>query len=184
MSWLCPVAFNLIPQAIDLSTPPHPAHALLPLAPHPGAFGVPRKHHVHEGIDIYVPAGTRVHAVEDGVVVKIEPFTGPAAGSPWWHDTQAVFVEGPSGVVVYGEILPEEGLAEGDFMPAGGIVGTVTPVLRVDKGRPMSMLHLELHVRGTRAAPAWEGERPASLLDPTALLRAACPQPRSRGMVA
>ncbi len=36
--------------------------------------------------------------MEAGVVVGVEDFTGPAAGSPWWLPTKAVLVEGASGV--------------------------------------------------------------------------------------
>lgn len=145
----------------------------LPLAPHPGAFGVVRKHHTHEGVDLYAPAGTPVSTVEAGVVVRIEAFTGEHAGTPWWHDTWAVFVEGATGVVVYGEIQPGEGLAVGARLTAGAVLGHVVPVLKTPKGRPAAMLHLELHAPGTRSAPAWEQglEKPVSLRDPTPHLR-------------
>ena len=125
----------------------------LPLRPHPGAFGVQRQHHVHEGVDLYCEPGTPVFAVEAGVVVRVMPFTGPRAGLPWWLDTQAVMVEGPSGVVLYGEI--EASVAEGAYVEGGQQLGQVTRVLRHDKGRPLSMLHLELHEPGTRSAPEW-----------------------------
>lgn len=142
----------------------------VPLAPHPGAFGVERKNHTHEGVDLYCPEGTLVDAVEEGTVVAVIPFTGALATppSPWWHDTWAVLVEGPSGVVVYGEIRPA--VKVGDPIKAGWTIGWVKQVLKEDKGRPMSMLHLELHRSGTRDAYAWEDERPESLLDPTPFL--------------
>lgn len=142
----------------------------LPFPPHPGAFGVERKHHVHEGVDLYCPEGTPVYAVEEGMVVAVLDFTGEAAGSSWWADTKAVLVEGDTGVVVYGEI--ETDLWVGDLVHAGDLVGKVVQVLTKDKGRPMSMLHLELHLTGTRDVYEWKvgAERPASLLDPTELL--------------
>ena len=146
----------------------------LPVYPHPGAFGVQRRHHVHEGIDLYCESGTPVFAVEPGQVVAVLPFTGPDAGLPWWLDTQAVLVEGASGVVVYGEI---NALARaGDSVAAGQTLGHVTRVLRRDKGRPTSMLHLELHTAGTRHCKPWDRveSRPLSLRDPTQHLRQLC----------
>lgn len=168
--WRSPLPLTLVPsrdslsfQHLELGSTP------LPLAPHPGAFGVVRKHHTHEGVDLYAPEGTPVSAVEAGQVVRIEPFTGAHAGSPWWHDTWAVFVEGASGVVVYGEIQPSEGLALGARVEPGQALGHVVPVLKTPKGRPAAMLHLELHASGARSAPGWDhGQpRPATLRDPT-----------------
>ena len=138
----------------------------------PGTFGFVRKHHIHEGVDLYCEDGALVTAVEDGVVVAVIPFTGLLAipPSPWWNETQAVLVEGASGVVVYGEILT---LAlPGYPVKAGGTIGVVRTVLKVDKGRPMSMLHLELHEHGTRNAYDWPvgGPMPPSLRNPTPFL--------------
>ncbi len=139
----------------------------LPVGSHPGAFGVKRKNHIHEGIDLYVPEGTPVRAVEDGIVVALEKFTGTEATppSPWWMDTEALLVEGASGVVVYGEITSIR--EPGYEVKAGDLLGYVIQVLKKDKGRPMSMLHLELHEHGTRQTSEWLDEKPASLLDPT-----------------
>lgn len=142
----------------------------------PGQFGTPRKHDIHTGIDLYCPLGTRVVAVEAGMVVGVENFTGPAAGSPWWNDTQALLVEGQSGVVVYGEMAPEPELTPGVHVEAGQHIGTVTTsVLKTDKGRPMTMLHVELMAPGTHETLWWplDREQPPMLLDPTAKLFAA-----------
>ena len=138
-------------------------------AEHPGAFGFKRANHTHEGIDLYCPEGTPVAAVEHGIVVALIPFTGAHAEppSPWWNNTWALLVEGDSGVVVYGEITASHEYWPGDHVKAGDIIGHVTQVLTKDKGRPMSMLHLELHVPGTKDAYEWLDERPPSLLDPT-----------------
>jgi murein DD-endopeptidase MepM/ murein hydrolase activator NlpD len=145
---------------------------------HPGAFGFIRKHHVHEGVDLYAEEGAEVSAVEDGIVVMIEPFTGPKAGFPHWLDTEAVLVEGASGVVVYGEIAPREDLKIGAHVKAGELLGNVIPVLRHDKGRPRAMLHMELHTRGTTRTAEWKlpqngdksSTKPKSLRDPTPFL--------------
>lgn len=173
MAWLNPVPYRLIPTDDGESFRTMPKwHTGLPLGQHPGAFGVQRKHHTHEGVDIYVPISTPVKTVEAGTVVAVVPFTGPRAGLPWWLDTWAVFVEGASGVVVYGEIASHVSL--GQQLGSGELVGVVMPVLRHDKGRPRSMLHLELHAHGSRSAPQWLDHtvRPEVLRDPTPFLLA------------
>jgi len=118
------------------------------------------------------------------MVVAIEPFTGPEADSPWWQDTQAVLVKGASGVVLYGEVKPNQymchlydrrgkgGFPEEVRVRAGDIIGWVTRVLKEDKGLPTTMLHLELYGPETKTAVWWgKGEaRPKVLLDPTPFL--------------
>ena len=135
-----------------------------------GAFGARRRHDMHTGIDLYAPEGTSVVSVEEGSVIAIEAFTGPEASSPWWLPTEAVLVEGPTGVVCYGEVKPL--VAVGDYLPRGGLVGEVQRVLRVDKGRPMSMLHLELYTAGVRTTCWWmlNERKPDWLFDPTPFL--------------
>ncbi len=170
--WRNPLPLRLVPVSESESFHFPEGITGVPRSPHPGGFAVPRRYHVHEGVDLYCPVGTRVTAVEDGTVVAILDFTGSKAipPSPWWHDTQAVMVEGQSGVILYGEILTD--LRIGNPIQAGDEIGRVIPVLKTDKGRPMSMLHLELHLPGTRDAVEWVsgGPRPPSLLDPTELL--------------
>ncbi len=184
--WHSPIAFKLVATSESESFRTFPPDTTgLPLGGHLGAFGVARKHHVHEGVDLYCPAGTPVHAVEDGVVVAIIPFTGSKAMSPWWHDTDAILIEGATGVVVYGEV--ETFFDVGDKVHAGEFIATVRTVLKIDKGRPMSMLHLELHEHGARDAPEWPlaehvrspqldadpssaSTRPSTLRDPTGFL--------------
>jgi murein DD-endopeptidase MepM/ murein hydrolase activator NlpD len=136
----------------------------------PGRFGAVRKHDVHTGVDLYCAVSTKVVAVEAGEVVVIEPFTGPDAASPWWLSTEAVLVEGASGVVVYGEVHPE--VQVGDQLEAGDRVGRVMRVLPEDKGRPTSMLHLELMVAGARTTVWWllDKPQPPALRDPTPYL--------------
>lgn len=150
-----------------------------PLFPdEPGTFGIARKFEHHTGIDLYADRGTKVVAVEAGVVVLVEVFTGPMAPdpSPWWNHTQAVLVEGPSGVVVYGEVTA---LVEmGQVVKAGDVLGILEePVLRRFKGRPMMMLHLELATKGSRNTfwgwTAPPKPQPKGLLDPTPKLREA-----------
>jgi murein DD-endopeptidase MepM/ murein hydrolase activator NlpD len=153
----------------------------IPVNRHPGAFGCVRKRDIHTGVDLYCPENEPVFAVEEGVVVAIEVFTGPRADSPWWNETQALLVEGASGVVCYGEVHINEGLDVGVRVEAGQEIGHVVPVLKPMQarsdipGHSRFMLHLELYKHGTRAAVWWRpGEpRPAELLDPTPYLLAA-----------
>lgn len=144
----------------------------------PGQFGTVRRHDVHTGIDLYCELGQEVVAVEDGEVVSIENFTGPNADdpSPWWNDTKAMLVKGPSWIVNYGEIEPT--VKVGDKVKAGQVIARVErPVLRSFKGRPMVMLHIELMTPDATVSQWWrtteEGEaepQPEVLLDPTAFL--------------
>lgn len=171
MVWCNPLSLALVPTNDAESFRAMPAHATgLPVGAHPGAFGVRRKNHTHEGVDLYAPEGTPVYAVEAGLVVRVGAFTGPTASLPWWLDTDAVWVEGATGVVLYGELQPA--VEEDVEVYPGCLIGHVKRVLAQDKDRPTSMLHLELHVHSSRTAPEWliHEERPAMLRDPTPFL--------------
>jgi len=156
-----------------------PLRHCTPLLPdEPGWFGTIRRHDTHTGIDLYCVCGQVVQAVEAGGVIRVEAFTGPNAEdpSPWWNDTWAVLVRGDSGVVVYGEIQPS--VQVGDLLQAGQTVGTVLTVLQKDKGRPMTMLHLELLAPEATCTLWWMPHEPQPFLlrDPTTkLLEAAGP---------
>lgn len=121
----------------------------IPYGNHVGAFKAPRRHHLHEGIDIYCPEGQEIFPMEGGIVVAVGQFTGEACGSPWWEDTWYVVVESEVGFLLYGEIIPEVNV--GDTVEDFNIIGTVTRVLKKNKGRPMHMLHLEWYTE-------WNGE--------------------------
>lgn len=115
----------------------------VPLLTHPGAFGVTRRNHIHEGVDLYVREGEPVYAMEEGVVVYHGWFTGQPVGSPWWNDTECILVQGESGGLNYGELRVAPGLARGVPVRKGQLLGHVAAVLQKDKGRPRAMLHLE-----------------------------------------
>lgn len=140
-----------------------------------GMFGAIRKHDIHTGIDLYTVENSPVYAMEAGIVVGIEDFTGPPE-SPWWLPTQAVLVEGISGVLLYGEISTQ--LNEGDTIMEGEVIGYVRPVLPEHKvrndipGHSRFMLHMELYKHNTRKSVIWTlgADRPENLLDPTALI--------------
>ena len=135
-----------------------------------GTFGAVRKYDIHTGIDLYCREGTKVYAMEDGEIVGIEAFTGKEAGSPWWNYTIAILIEGRHGVICYGELNETEssGLFVGNKIKEGDLIGKIKQVLRKNKGKPMSMLHLELYKHGTRKTVWWKhGEpKPEQLLDP------------------
>ena len=145
----------------------------IPLSPHPGSFGCVRRHHQHEGVDLYAQDGDEVYAIESGHIVKIFPFTGEHVGTNWWNNTWAIMIESQSGVLNYGEIIPLQDLTPGQWINSGEAIGHVRTVLTKDKGRPMSMLHLELYAHGTKhAINAWNLNemQPQSLCNPTNLL--------------
>lgn len=152
------------------------------------AFGALRKHDVHTGVDIYKPVGEAVYALKDSVFVNCEIFTGEEVGFPWWHTTWSVTLKDETGYTIYGEIKPslEMDLAREQGMenivsriPKGTFLGTVIQVLKKDKGKPMSMLHLERYglgaltnkvtavIQSVYAGP-WEldGQKPQGILDP------------------
>lgn len=136
-----------------------------------GVFGAVRKHDIHTGIDLYCQEYSEVFAIEDGVVVNIFDFTGEKAGSPWWENTQAVLIEGKSGVILYGEVSTN--LNIGDIIKEGQMIGKVLRVLKKDKGLPTTMLHLELYKPGYRGSgEIWNlnEDKPEVLLNPNILL--------------
>jgi len=144
----------------------------IPIEQHVGAFGVQRKMHVHNGIDLYCPPLDPVFAVEDGIVVDYRDWTGEGAGSPWWEDTEALLIEGESGAIAYGEICNTVGLKIGDKVSRGDHIGNVITVLKKDKGRPMTMLHFQGYKHGYTHAGGWDTNepQPEALFDPTPFL--------------
>ena len=179
---LNPLPLRLVPTSDPMSflTMP-PGTTGLPLLPHPGAFGFQRSKYVHTGVDLYCAPGTPVCAVEAGRVVSVLPFTGAHAKLPWWLNTWIVLVEGASGVFAYGDLKPA--VVVGDNLRPGGFIGQVVQVLRDGKGRPASMLHLELHMAGVTDCPHWLdlNSRPPTLLDPTPILLTVAGSPTGAG---
>lgn len=168
-----PVDAKAIPVMQDCIFYPKDYTTLLPMGTHPGAFGVTRKHHIHEGVDIYTEEGAPVYSMCEGTVIGVYPFTGKLVNQPHWADTFCVMVDTLYGVLNYGEILPAESIRVGSKLSRGDVIGNVIPVLLKDKGRPRHMLHMERYVTGTtQYVPAWElgTDKPAQLLDPTLLL--------------
>lgn len=149
---------------------------VVPVGDHPGTFGFRRRHDFHTGIDLYTVEGAIVRAIEDGVVVRADVFTGPKVGTSWWNETWSVMVEGKTRVINYGEVNPI--CKVGQKVKAGEVIGMVIPVLPPDKlredipGHSCSMLHLELYRHGHRQFATWELNKamPDGLYDPTALV--------------
>lgn len=143
-----------------------------------GEFGAVRKHHTHEGVDLYCNNNDNVYAVEEGIVVGYYWFTGEQSNppSPWWNDTEVVLIEGDTGVVAYGEISVLPSIKQiGMRVERGQYIGNVVTVLKKDKGRPMSMLHLELYEKGIRKTGNWDHglPKPEGLKDPSKYLKLA-----------
>lgn len=153
----------------------------IPEKGHQGAFLTKRKHHTHTGVDLYTEDGQAIHAVEDGVIVGVEDFTGKTQQSPWWEETKCLLVEGASGVVCYGEMTPAYEMTVGRRVIRNQYIGRVKRVLPEHKKRPdidghsTSMLHVEIYKHGIHTG--FE-ENPAlgklsdwnDLIDPTPFL--------------
>lgn len=146
----------------------------IPPEGHVGDFAFRRSFYHHPGIDLYCENKQEVVAIEDGIVVHFEHFTGANASppSPWWHDTFSVMIEGESGVIGYCELLIADDLDIGTKVKAGEIIGNITPVLKKDKGNGTTMLHLEHYEAGTREHVTWvlDTPKPTHLLNPRNLL--------------
>lgn len=146
----------------------------IPVNPHPCAFGYSRKNSKHTGIDLYTNLNAKVHAVEDGIVVGIENFTGPSDNSPWWNDTKCILVKGASGVVCYGEVKVPHSLIIGQKVSRRMTIGFIERVIKdghdhyeIEGWRP-TMLHLELYPHDTIKAS--HGFEEHLLNDPTELI--------------
>lgn len=153
---------------------PVPLTHFLPKKGDPGYFGTQRTHDVHTGIDLYTFNQAPVLALEDGVVVAIEHFTGEKAQSPWWNDTQAILIENDQGVILYGELMVSPHYQEGSQIKRGDCLGHITPVLKKDKGKnPTTMLHLEYYDKGVRQSVWWtdKSQKPQGLRNPSVLLQ-------------
>ena len=137
-----------------------------------GDFASRRSFYYHPGIDLYCDLHQEVQAIEDGVVVKIDHFTGTDAdpSSPWWNDTWSILIEGASGVIGYCELKPTVKL--GEHIIEGQVIAHIIPVLKKDKGNGTTMLHLEQYVSGTTEHVTWvlDTEKPSQLLNPRELL--------------
>jgi hypothetical protein len=153
----------------------------IPINFHPGAFGFKRRKNFHTGVDLYTKPLEPVYACEDGVIIKIDQFTGKALGMDWWLDTWAIMVEGESGVINYGEVTKPDHLFVGSKVSTGDYLSYVLPVVKEGRERPdieghsRYMLHIELYKHGTSDFAQtefahWHPNRDPNLLDPTSFI--------------
>lgn len=123
----------------------------IPVNPHPGSFGYERKGSRHTGIDLYTDLDSSVYAVEDGIIVGSEHFTGEWDNSPWWNNTDCILIKGASGVICYGEIEVVPHMYPGTLINKGELLGKVMRVIKEGRdhyeitGWRPTMLHLELY---------------------------------------
>lgn len=143
----------------------------IPTGDHVGAFGVVRKHHIHEGVDLYCEPHSVVYAMESGIVKYVGQFTGKEVGSPWWNTTYCVMIEGETVLLNYGEVVSLVNV--GEIVKAGDPIARVVPVLKKYKGKPMCMLHIERYkMFATKPIKEWTlgNQKPYTLLNPTRIL--------------
>lgn len=146
----------------------------LPGTNEPGSFGFVRSHDIHTGVDLYCKDGEPVYAIEDGIIANYGAFTGIGAESPWWEDTDFISIKGKSGKIIYGEISINKSLMSKTYIKAGDLLGNVKRVLRVDKGKPMTMLHIELYNdKYSGSGEVWNlgQQKPECLEDVSVILR-------------
>ncbi len=150
-------------------------HHKLPTSEEAGSFGYVRKFDIHTGVDLYCEEGDGVYAMEDGEILNIENFTGKWAGSPWWNDTEAILIEGESGVILYGELIVYDNIRNKKIVKEGDLLGIIKPVLKKDKGvvPSINMLHIELYKKNTIESVWWklDSQKPENLLDITFILK-------------
>ncbi len=181
MPWRSPFKLNLVActKEKDWAKLDPATEAMLPLPPHPGAFGDVRLRHVHEGLDLYAVPDTPIYAIEDGLIVGVTPLSGGATRGGYWHDMEAVLVQGKSGLLVYCEFALLKGLAPAQQVKAGDHLGNIYPKgyhykntnrSQVDEGH--RFFHLELHHPEIRLPTKWPvGQpKPSTLHDPTPFL--------------
>jgi murein DD-endopeptidase MepM/ murein hydrolase activator NlpD len=120
-------------------------------------FGAPRDGMKHPGCDLIAPVGTKVVAVDDGIVIK-----GPYH---FFHGAYAIEVRHSLFVVRYCEIGQSGAAGTGTVVRAGQVIGKVVRM------RKDSMLHFEMY-SGTASGrltvkknPPFQRRR--DLVDPT-----------------
>jgi polyhydroxyalkanoate synthesis regulator phasin len=133
-----------------------------------GAWGSQRDKDKHRGIDLYAPEGTKVIAVENGIVSDIFNVP-PPEDAPSGKETQAIAIDGPSGRATYAEIKANPNIKVGDKITQGQSIGAVTKIHDEESDIPNSMLHFQLSSGGP--VDEWIKEKPKNLLNPTDMLQ-------------
>lgn len=127
--------------------------------------------HLKCGVDLNCDSGTSVYAVESGNIVSIETFFNNKK-RPWISSSKAVLVEGPNGVVCYGNVAVNNNLKIGAQIKQGDAIGTVVSYYKKEQNKGTSRLRIELYRFGTIKRPKWRIGKPPpkNLLNPTSLL--------------
>lgn len=89
----------------------------------------------HAGCDLYFPAGTVIHAISSGTVVR-----GP---EPFYAGTFALEIDHGSFIARYGEIQEKTLVRKGDRVTSGQPIARVGHLIGIEV--PSDMLHLELY---------------------------------------
>lgn len=130
-----------------------------------GSFGAPRDggSRLHQGIDLYAPAGTPVIASEDGVIVAVQGWSGP--------NTKGLLVYNPATdiTLLYGAVKPGSYGAIGTAVKRGDQIAVVGVY-----PAGSTMLHLE-QWQGKLKPPRarWNPGEPAPSYDPAPYLERA-----------
>ena len=127
------------------------------------AFGTRRTdNHVHQGIDLFAPLGTRVRAVTDGIVAwALTKWRGGFSGYG-----RVVVIESDQGPFVLASHLDTVTVQEGDRVHQGETIGTVgkTAFRRDDKTGNFRWSKPHLHFEVSPSAYPMDSEAPR--LDP------------------
>jgi hypothetical protein len=155
----------------------------------PGAFWEDRDDRYHCGVDIYAPEGSKVVAIDSGIIVDIGTFTSPDCQS-YWNETYYLIIKTNEKILYKYAELGDIAVNLGDYVEAGQKIGKVGKVFNEDmlpldtpfyvrelilKGNP-SMLHLELYKAPIMEVKPYSGgnffgrNKPDSLIDPTFFL--------------
>jgi len=155
-----------------------------------GGFLEDRGDRIHCGIDIHVPKGSKIFAIEKGVVVNSSLFTSPKI-IPYWNDTYQLIIKSSSGLFYRYAELEQPIIQRGQYINAGDLIGLVSQVLnpiKVSNECPEyiqrlaiegknSMLHLEVYDIEPIQSPLYLGGNwfektpPNGLINPLSILK-------------
>lgn len=123
----------------------------------------------HAGCDLYAPVGSKIFALDDGVILEHKSF---------YLNTNQITIKHTNFIARYGEVKPNgkgivKGLKVGSKVKKGQHIGYVGELVFAS-GTRMSMLHLELY-SGTAKGPLTDRknlpyQRRSDLIDPTSIL--------------
>lgn len=137
-----PTARGPQPPILPVKVTPHGAWRYARKDPSDGSCGVRAYPCFHPGVDLYGPAGTKVYAPEDGVVVAV----GNGASKPWTgYGPWIVVIKGASGIYhLLAHLSPAQAALAlvGARVAAGQLVGVTSSANHV---------HWEIRIVATSA---------------------------------